>query len=61
MDQKFHKYPAGTVTNPLTKKLEKPELTWREIKLKYPSRLNAMAIDPSKDNQHSCFTGKESH
>lgn len=42
-------FPVGTVKNQCTQVLEAtPRALYSEIELKYPLRLNAMAVDPSK-------------
>jgi len=44
----FKPYKVGTVFNPLKIKKSRRKPVCREIKIRFPSRLNAMAIDPSK-------------
>lgn len=39
---------VGTVTNPLKKHISAVTPVFSEVSLKYPSRLNAMALDPSQ-------------
>jgi len=43
----FTPFTVGTVFNPLTTK-DKRTPVYQSITIKYPSRLNAMALDPSK-------------
>jgi len=44
----FNPFEVGTVFNPLSEKPKKTTNSFSKITIKYPSRLEAMAIDPSK-------------
>ncbi|WP_024833283.1 hypothetical protein [Ruminiclostridium josui] len=56
----FDFFKVGTVFNPV-KCCKTPELQGRRISIQYPSRLNAMAIDPSKivENKNMKYTPGE--
>ena len=41
-------FTVGTILNPIKSKLISPTLVCKQLTLQYPSRLNAMALDPSK-------------
>ncbi|CAN5751946.1 hypothetical protein BH11PAT2_BH11PAT2_01760 [soil metagenome] len=43
-------FSVGTITNPLKAVLDVRRPTFSTVQLQYPSRLNAMALDPSKIN-----------
>jgi predicted sugar kinase len=47
MKTNFKKFPVGTVFNPYSKTL-KATPKYKKIVIRYPSRLEAMALDPSK-------------
>lgn len=61
MSKLFNKYRIGTIFNPLDKNIDINGLKYRSVKILYPSRLNAMAIDPSKiaKNDNMVFTPGE--
>jgi predicted sugar kinase len=61
MKSDFKPFPVGTVFNPVNKLIHKPELKYRKITILYPSRLNAMALDPGKitSNKNMVFTAGE--
>ena len=44
----FKPFKVGTIFNPLGKKFSKLSPSFRSIEIMFPSRLNAMALDPSK-------------
>lgn len=44
----FKPFKVGTIFNKLELNVIKPNATFNEVKIKYPSRLEAMALDPSK-------------
>ncbi|MFY9493535.1 MAG: hypothetical protein WAP55_03615 [Minisyncoccia bacterium] len=54
-------FKVGSVFNPLKSKLGQVSLKYKFISLEYPSRLNAMAMDPSKIdvNENFCYTPGE--
>src|SRR6266403_2989788 len=43
-------FPVGKILNPITAAVPNSAPIFRNIQLKYPARLNAMALDPSKIN-----------
>lgn len=57
----FKPYPVGKVFNPLQIDLSQVKLKHRRVIVKFPSRLNAMAIDPSKitSNKNLIYTPGE--
>ncbi len=61
MKQDFRPYKIGTVFNPfkISRKNAKP--LYKEVEVKFPSRLNAMAIDPSliAKNENLVYTPGE--
>lgn len=61
MKRLFKKYPVGTVFNPISKNFENLKPNYRSVSIIFPSRLNAMAIDPSKivTNENMVFTPGE--
>ncbi len=61
MKKDFKPYKIGTIFNPLNYKLPPPTLKFKELTIKFPSRLNAMAIDPSKitSNKNMVYTPGE--
>lgn len=60
MKQDFKPYKIGTIFNPIALK-NKPNPTLKEVTLKYPMRLNSMALDPSKiiSNNNMVYTPGE--
>lgn len=56
----FEFFKVGTIFNPLIA-LDKAKLRYRKIMISYPTRLNAMAIDPSKitENNNMKYTPGE--
>lgn len=48
MKNDFEPYKVGTVFNPMKINFENIKLLFKSIEINYPSRLDAMAIDPSK-------------
>lgn len=61
MKTDFSPFKVGTVFNPLGKEFANVTPKVRGVEIKYPSRLNAMAIDPSKitSNKNMVYTPGE--
>lgn len=61
MGKLFVQYSVGTIFNPLMEKFNNLKPKYRSITITFPSRLNAMAIDPSKitRNENMIFTPGE--
>ena len=61
MKTDFKPYRIGTVFNPIDAEVFNTKPVYGEIVLKFPSRLDAMAIDPSKivDNKNLIYTPGE--
>ncbi len=61
MKDDFSSYPVGTVFNPIKNQFKESTPQHREVSIEFPSRLNAMAIDPSKiaTNENMVFTPGE--
>ncbi|MCE9628723.1 MAG: hypothetical protein K8Q91_01880 [Candidatus Vogelbacteria bacterium] len=62
MKTDFKLFPIGTVFNPLKQVVSRSlDYTIQEVDIKFPSRLNAMAIDPSKivSNNNLVYTPGE--
>lgn len=57
----FSPFRVGTVFNPLKEKIETARPKYQKVVISYPSRLNAMAIDPSKiaSNENLVYTPGE--
>ncbi len=57
----FEPFKVGTIFNPVKNKPSKVSLQKNFVKISYPSRLNLMAIDPSKitSNQNLVYTPGE--
>ncbi len=57
----FTKFKIGTVFNPLSFSVSKLKPVCHKVTVKFPSRLNAMALDPSKitSNRNMIFTPGE--
>lgn len=57
----FRPYKLGTIFNPIEVNVSNIKPAYRKVIIKYPSRLNAMAIDPSKiaTNQNLVYTPGE--
>ena len=50
MNIKTKTFNIGKVFNPLRSQIGRPKLVYKKLTLLYPSRLNAMALDPGKVN-----------
>ncbi len=48
MSESIKTFKAGTIFNPLPQSLKDSKPFFHKIRIEYPSRLNAMALDPSK-------------
>jgi len=48
MKNNFKPYPVGKIMNPLQKKYKDISPKYKKVTIKYPSRLEAMALDPAK-------------
>lgn len=48
MNKFINTFKAGTIFNPLNKKIDDPKPIFHHIVLEFPYRLNAMSLDPSK-------------
>jgi len=61
MKTDFKAFQVGTVFNPLKIKIKRRKALYKNVKIKFPSRLNAMALDPSKitSNKHLIYTPGE--
>jgi len=61
MKTDFKPFRVGTIFNPIRVKIKKVKPVYRYVKIKFPSRLNAMAIDPSKiaTNKNLVYTPGE--
>jgi predicted sugar kinase len=61
MKKDFIPYKVGTIFNPIKKNKKKLVPLYKSIKIKFPSRLNAMAVDPSKivSNNNLVYTPGE--
>lgn len=61
MKTDFKPYKIGTVFNPIKTEILNVKPIYKVIKIKFPSRLNAMAIDPSKiaSNKNLIYTPGE--
>lgn len=61
MKSDFEPFRIGTIFNPLPKLHKRPNATRESVTILFPSRLNAMAIDPSKiaNNDNLIYTPGE--
>jgi len=61
MKTDFNPYRVGTVFNPIKIRLSGIRPAYKGVKIRFPSRLNAMAIDPSKiaNNKNLVYTPGE--
>jgi predicted sugar kinase len=61
MTELFSKISVGSIANPLKKRNNESKVVNQLVRLKYPARLNAMAIDPGKitTNENMVFTPGE--
>ncbi len=61
MKTNFNPYKVGTVFNPIKTRFSGIKPVYKSVKIRFPSRLNAMAIDPSKiaSNRNLIYTPGE--
>lgn len=61
MKTDYSSFKVGTVFNPSSKKIKNNFPILKSVEILFPSRLNAMAVDPSKiaENKNMVYTAGE--
>jgi predicted sugar kinase len=55
MTKKISVFRVGKIFNPLSRKVSVNKAIFQKVRLEFPSRLNAMALDPSKITNNNSF------